>query len=101
MKRTGSFQSAARLSDSWNSPCGTAPSPKKQRTTWSPPWYLMAKPAPAASGRGGAADDAVAAQEVDALVEEMHGAALAVAEPVAPAEELGHDAPRVRALGQA
>src|SRR3989304_3555222 len=56
MKRTGSFQSAARLSDSWNSPSGTAPSPKKQSTTWSPPWYVMAKPAPAASGRGGPRD---------------------------------------------
>src|SRR6266540_5624492 len=47
------------------------------------------------------AHDGVAAEEVHALVEEMHRAALALAEPVAPAEELGHDPPRVGALRQA
>jgi hypothetical protein len=47
------------------------------------------------------ADDAVAAQEVDALVEEVHRAALALGQPVLPAEQLGHDALGIGALGQA
>ena len=49
-KSTGSFQSAAMLSASWNAPMFTAASPKKQTQTWSPPRYLIAKPTPAASG---------------------------------------------------
>ena len=33
MNTTGSFQRDARFRDSWNSPWGTEPSPKKQRIT--------------------------------------------------------------------
>jgi hypothetical protein len=47
------------------------------------------------------AHDAVAAEEVDALVEEMHGAALPLRQPVDAAEQLGHDPLGVRALGEA
>jgi hypothetical protein len=32
-KTTGSFQSDAMFSDSWNAPCFEAPSPKKLSTT--------------------------------------------------------------------
>jgi len=46
------------------------------------------------------ADDRVAAQEVRRLVEEVHRAALTVAEPVAAPEQLGHDPTRVGALRQ-
>ena len=51
MNTTGSFQSDARFRDSWNSPWGTEPSPKKQRMTRSRSSYRMAKPTPAARGR--------------------------------------------------
>ena len=51
MKTTGSFQRDARFNDSWNSPWGTEPSPKKQRITRSRSSYLMAKPTPVAMGR--------------------------------------------------
>src|SRR5262244_2936610 len=47
------------------------------------------------------AHDAVAAQEVDALVEEVHRATLALGEPVPAAEELGHHAPGIGPLGDA
>src|SRR5262245_5938572 len=47
------------------------------------------------------ADDGVTAEEVDALVEEVHRAAFAAREPIAPAVELGHGALGIRALGQA
>src|SRR5580704_18037662 len=47
------------------------------------------------------AHDAVAAQEVDALVEEVHRAALALTQPAHAAEQLGHDPARIRPLGQA
>src|SRR5262249_26880269 len=45
--------------------------------------------------------DAVAAQEVHALVEEVHRAALTLAEAVDAAEQLGHHPPRIRPLGDA
>jgi hypothetical protein len=47
----------------------------KQMQTWSPPRYLMAKATPVAE-RNVRADDAVAAEEVEALVEHVHRAAL-------------------------
>src|SRR5215467_2348523 len=47
------------------------------------------------------AHDTVAAQEVDALVEEVHRAALALGKSVPAAEELGHHAPGIGALGDA
>src|SRR5262245_3826919 len=47
------------------------------------------------------AHDTVAAQEVDALVEEVHRAALALGKPVPAAEEFGHHAPGIGALGDA
>ena len=68
--------------------------------TWSPPWYLMAKPDPDRD-RQVRPDDRVAAQKVGALVEQVHRAALALGEPVASAVELGHGALRIRALRQA
>ena len=46
-------------------------------------------------------DDPVPAEEIDALVEEVHRAALALAEAVAAAEELGHDPAGIRALREA
>ena len=64
------------------------------------PLVLDGEPHPRGEGQMGA-HDTVAAQEVDALVEEVHGAALALAETVHAPEELGHDPPRVGALGQA
>ena len=48
-----------------------------------------------------AAHDAVAAEEVRRLVEQVHRAALALRAARRAAEQLGHDPPRIRALGQA
>jgi hypothetical protein len=41
---TGSFQSAARFSDSWNSPSATAPSPKKHVVVSDRPQALEVHP---------------------------------------------------------
>ena len=49
-KITGSFHTAARLSDSWKTPWLEAPSPKKATATLSVPCSLAARPAPVASG---------------------------------------------------
>ena len=81
------------FSASWNAPLFTAASPMKQTHTWSPPRYLIAKPTPVASGTC-AADDAVAAEEVQRGVEQVHRAALAARAPVGRAEQLGHDRAR-------
>ena len=61
---------------------------------------LDPKPHPRGQRQMGA-HDAVATQEVDALVEEMHRAALPLREPVDASEQLGHDPLGVRALGEA
>src|SRR3972149_6079636 len=58
----------------------------------------MAKPAPAASGRGVRAPGGGPLEGVGPLVDEFLRAALALAEAVAAAEELGHDPPRVGSL---
>ncbi len=47
---TGSFQSAAMFSDSWNAPMFTAASPKKTSVTWSRCRYFVANATPVASG---------------------------------------------------
>jgi hypothetical protein len=47
------------------------------------------------------AHDGVPAQEVPALVEQVHRAALALGEAVTAPEQLRHRAPRIAALGQA
>ena len=49
-KTTGSFQMAARLTDSWNAPSLLAPSPKKGTATRSLPWSMLPKAAPTAVG---------------------------------------------------
>ncbi len=57
---------------------------------------------PDAGGQGKmGADDGVAAEEVHTLVEQMHRAALTLAQAVAAAEQLGHGPAWVAALGQA
>ena len=61
----GSFQSAARFSDSWNSPSATAPSPKKQAVTPRAALHLVGQ-READGDRQPAADDRVAAVEAPA-----------------------------------
>ena len=46
--RPAATQSAARLSDSYDTPSSSAPSPNRPTATASPPWLLSAKPAPVA-----------------------------------------------------
>jgi hypothetical protein len=50
-KSTGSFQSEARFSASWNSPSATAPSPKTQAVTRIRPCRASANARPTAIGR--------------------------------------------------
>ncbi len=50
-KITGSFQTTAVLSASWNAPMLVVPSPKKQTATCSVPRYWADQAAPAAIGR--------------------------------------------------
>ncbi len=101
---TGSFQSAARFSDSWNSPSATAPSPKKQAVTRGRPLQLVGE-READGERQPAADDRVAAVEARRGVEDVHRAAAAAAAALGFAVHLGHasracDA-RARARGRA
>ena len=49
-KMTGSFQSEAKFTASWNAPVLAAPSPKKQTTHWSVLRIFMDNPTPVASG---------------------------------------------------
>ena len=87
---TGRSHSAARLSDSWNSPSAMAPSPKKQATSCPVPSFFAASASPTATGRP-PADDGVAAVEVVCSAEEVHRAAAAVAAAFDLAEHLRHD----------
>jgi hypothetical protein len=48
---TGSFQRAARLALSWNSPSAMAPSPKMHAVTFGRPFIWSASASPTASGR--------------------------------------------------
>src|SRR5207302_10326603 len=47
---TGSLNTAAKLSDSWNAPTLVEPSPNMQNTTSFAFWYLIAQPAPTVHG---------------------------------------------------
>ena len=49
-KTTGSFHSAARLSDSCQAPMFTAPSPSSQTTACGLPWRTSASARPVATG---------------------------------------------------
>ena len=51
MNSTGSDQTEARLSASWNAPMLVAPSPKNATATWPVPRSRADQAAPAASGR--------------------------------------------------
>ena len=92
-KSTGSCQSAARLSDSWNSPSATAPSPKKQAVTRCALLQLVGEREPDRD-RQAPADDRVAAVEAARDVEEVHRAAATATAAVGLAEHLGHQRPR-------
>jgi hypothetical protein len=87
MKTTGSFHSARGSSTRGTLP----PAPRRRRSsrgpTWSPPWYLHAKAAPVARGRC-APTMPWPPRKFTLLVEEVHRAALALAEPIHAAEEL-------------
>ena len=87
---TGSFQSAARFIDSWNSPSATAPSPKKQAVTRSPALHLI-RERKADGERQPAADDGVAAIEACRRVEKVHGAAAPAAAAFDFPVHLRHD----------
>ena len=81
------------FSASWNAPVFTTDSPMKQRQTWSPPRYLMAKPTPAASGTCPPTMP-WPPRKFSVAVEHVHRAALAARAAVDAAEQLGHDGAR-------
>src|SRR5438552_12192710 len=64
------------------------------------PPAVLDREAHAGGDRQVGADDGVTAEEVVLLVEQVHRAALALAEPVDAAEQLGHHATRVGALDE-
>ena len=81
------------LRASWNAPLLTAASPKKQRHTWSPPRYLIAKPTPVAIGMCPPTMPWPPRKFVFAA-EQVHRAALALRAAGGLAEQLGHHGPR-------
>ncbi len=98
-KTTGRSQSADTLRASWKAPSFTAPSPKKQITTWS----VLAQPdavAHAGGDRDVAAHDAVAPEVAGGHVVEVHAAALAAADAGGAAAQLGHQRAGVGAAGE-
>ena len=95
MKTTGSFHVAARFIASWAAPWPAAPSPKKATAAWPVPRNVAVRAAPQAWGRPGA-DDAVAAQDVEREIGDVHRAAEPLAVAGALAEHLGHHPPQVR-----
>ena len=98
-KSAGTFQSCARLSDSWNVPVLVAPSPKNATATRCSLAELEGERG--ADDRGqAAADDRVRAEVPVLDVVEVHRAAVAVRAALLLAVELGHDRVRVRSLGE-
>ena len=96
MKTTGSFQVAARFIPSWAAPWPAAPSPKKAITAWPLP-RSAAVSAGTARVRDTGADDAVAAEDVEREVGDVHRAAEPLAVAGALAEHLGHHPAQVGA----
>ena len=82
-KTIGSFQTAARLSASWNAPMLVAPSPSWHSTTPSAP-RVVERERRADRDRQVPADDAPAAEEVALDVEQVHRAAVAAGDAGAP-----------------
>ena len=97
-KTTGSFHTAARLSDSWKVPSLEAPSPKKQAVTSSRARDQRGQRR-AGRDRQAGADDAVGAEDAEREIDDMHRAALALAVAGALAVELRHHAVEASALG--
>ena len=99
-KTAGTFQSCARLSDSWKVPMFVAPSPKNATATRGSSRSLKAS-AGADDRRQPAADDRVRAEVAALDVVEVHRAAVAVRAALELPVQLGHDLVRVRALARA
>ena len=96
MKTTGRRHVAARFMPSCTAPWPAAPSPKYATTAWSVPRSCAVRPAPQACGMPGA-DDAVAAEDVEREVGDVHRAAEPLAVAGALAEHLGHHPAQVGA----
>ena len=89
MKTTGSLHVAARFIPSWAAPWPAAPSPKKATTAWPLPAQRRGEPGPARV-RDAGPDDAVAAEDVEREVGDVHRAAEPLAVARALAEHLRH-----------
>ena len=99
-KTTGSRHTAARFSDSWNTPWLEAPSPKNATTTVSSPRSFAASAAPQGQ-RHRRPDDAVGAEDVQVEVRDVHRAAEAPAVACLAAHQLGHHPVHARPLRDA
>ena len=99
-KITGSRQTAARLSASWNAPWAAAPSPKNATATPSSSPQLRGHRG-AVGDRKAGGHDAVGAEDPELRVGDVHGAAAASVGPLVAGHQLGEHALGVQALGQA
>jgi hypothetical protein len=98
-KITGSRHTAARLSASWKAPMLVAPIAEEARGDLAATADLR-RPAQPAGDRQVGADDGVGAVVAVLGAGDVHGPALARADPAGPAEQFGEDGVGRRAAGQ-
>ena len=99
-KITGSRQTAARLSASWNAPWAAAPSPKKATATLSSP-RSCGRHGGTVGDRKAGRHDAVGPEDPEPGVGDVHRAAAAPVGSLVPGHQLGEHAHGIQALGQA